>query len=146
MTGMRALDIVCSMMAGASLSLGLMSFLVWLRDRRQSEYLALLVFALAVCMIVTCELSLVRASDAAHYADVLRCRYVPVVIGVIALMVFVRKHLGTGRTWLLWPACAASVLVVFADYASGTSLDYLQVTELRPVATWAGEISVGTGV
>lgn len=141
------IDIVWPMMAAASLTLGLIQLLIWLRQRSRWEHLAFFVLAVSVAGFGAVEWLLIRASSPEQYGHVQRWLHLAVFTGEISIAAFVRLHLQAGRSWLFWCFCTGRLVALLLNFLYGASINYLEVTALRPLQIWGGEtVPVPVGV
>ena len=87
-------------MSAASLTLGVIHLLVWLKQR--SHYAHLLFFALAISTTIfgVFELAMMRTQSPAEYAATLRFAHVPLAMVVLSMVWFVHFYFDAGRLWL----------------------------------------------
>ncbi|MBL8224202.1 MAG: hypothetical protein JNM50_02640 [Chromatiales bacterium] len=136
---------VWASMAATCLTLALVQFLVWYRDRAAQASLWFAVAAVAVAAIAAGELRLMRSATPAEFGLVQRWTHVPVGVALVALAWFVHQYLGTGRRWLLWTLTAGRGLVLGLNFASPTSVNFQAVTELRGYPLLGQLVSVPVG-
>jgi PAS domain S-box-containing protein len=146
---MSWIDFAWPMMGAASLTLALIHLVVWARDRSQTDHLMFAVICLSVSAVSVFELELMRAQTADHYAALMRWLHVPTVLIFIGMVGFVRLHFRVGNLWLGMAAIAARCTTLIADFGTGVSLNFQEITSLLQVPVWgssAGTITVPIGV
>ncbi len=131
--------IAWSMMASAGLTLGLISFVIWAKQRTQIAQLAFFALAVAASGMAGCELLMMHAQTAAEFAAAQRWLHVFAFVAVVSIAWFVRSSLGAGRLWLAYTVCALRLVSLIANFSTGVSLNYLQITALRHLELWGGE-------
>lgn len=95
--------LIWSASLGASLTLGFMHALVWLRSgRSQGAHLAFACAAVAVAGVAVGELLCAAARSPSEFARIQRWMHVPLVVVVAGLVCFISLYFRTGRTWLAW--------------------------------------------
>lgn len=144
---MTWIDIVWPMMGAASLTLGLIHLLIWLRQRRQLAHLLFSLAAGSIAVLAIFELLMMRADTSERYTDMMRWAQVPTVLLVISLVGFVLLYFRAGRPWLGFAVCAVCLATLLPNFLSGVSLYYDEVTALRQVEVWGHDrvaIPIGT--
>ena len=138
--GVNWVVIVWTMMAAASLTLGLVHLLVWFKQR--SRYASLVFFALAtsVAAFSASELSMMRAPTPAAYAEAVRWAHVPLCVIVLSIIGFVHFYFEAGRRWLAYAAIAFRVLALLLNFATGVNLNFQDVTGLGRATLWGGVV------
>lgn len=127
-------------MIAACLTLGVVHLYVWHKQR--SEYGSLLFFALAVAAasVGAFELSMMRADTPQAYATALRWAHVPLAVGILALVGFVRFYLGAGRDWLAYVVSGLRLVALALNFATGVNLNFEGITRLDHVRLWGGPV------
>src|SRR5262245_22821966 len=144
---MSWIAIVWSMNAAACLTLAGIYFLVWCRQRKDWAYFVLSFSAVAGAALTAFELALLAAQSTEEYAVRLRWAQVPVWALVVSVVIFVRLYLRAGRLWLAWSVCLTRTLALILNFVFTPNLSYRQITSLKQVSWWHGEIvSVPVGV
>lgn len=136
---MNWIDIVWPMLGGASLTLGLVHLLVWLRQQNQPAHLMFGLAAGSVAVLAIFELLLMRAQTPAAYAGLLRWAHVPVALLVISLVGFVVLHFRAGRPWLGWTACALRAVALLPNFLTGANLNFQSISALERFEVWGGD-------
>lgn len=144
---MNWITIVWSMNAAACLTLAGIYLLVWSKQRNDWAYLVLSCNAVAGAALTAFELALLQAQTSEEYGVTLRWTQLPVWSLVVTLVVFVRLYLRAGRLWLAWSVCGARTLALILNFIFIPNLSYRQITTLRQVLWWGGEmVPVPVGV
>lgn len=144
---MNGIDILWPMMGAASLTLGLIHMMVWLRQRTQPAHLVFSIAAAAVAVLSLCELLIMSAATPARYAEVLRWSHVPVAVLAVSLVIFVQLHFRLGWSWLGFAACALRVGALLPNFMSGANLNFQRIDALQRLQIWGHEgIAVPIGV
>ena len=113
---MSFVTILWSAVAAGSVVLGLMHTVLWLFDRRAFASLAFAVMAFATAGIAAVELGLMTSQTAVQFGTWVRWVHVPLFFQFVAMLVFLRLYLGTGKAWLMWSLIALRCLIVVANF------------------------------
>jgi len=143
---MNWVNILWPMIAAACLTLAAMHVLVWTKSRQSWANLAFSVLAVCVAGIAAFELALMRAETPAQFGTLLRWSLVPVFVGFVAILAFVRLYLGTRRVWLahaVWMTRLAGLIINFTIHPN---LVYREITGLRQVELLGSPIAVAEAV
>ena len=119
------------MLVGACITLCAVSLWAWFRDRAARAHLAFSGAALSVAVYAFLELTLLHAQTIDAYAVSARWAQVPITTLLVSLAAFVHFSLGTGRGWLAVCAVGIRVAALPANFLTGQSLNYLEITALR---------------
>ena len=136
---MSPLTIIWSMLASASVMLGLFHLLFWIKNRTATVYLlsSLMAFSAGVSAIL--ELAMMFTQNLDSYRILVRWGNVSIFMILIPMVWFVYIYFNTARRWLaititlLWSAG----LVV--NFISPHSLTFIDITEVRQHVTFWGE-------
>ena len=138
--------VVWSMIAGGCAAVALIYLVSWLRQVRQTAYLAFAITAVSLAAVAICELMLMRAQTPAEFGTILRWAHIPVFTLVVSVVVFVRTYLNAGRWWLAWSVCGLRLLALMLNFHSELNLNYLVITGLQQVPLFGGEsVAVAVG-
>lgn len=134
------------MMGAATLTLGVLHLLVWLRARANRARLVFFVAAASVAVLSIIELASFRALEPAAYAEAARWGQLWVAVLASALVVFVHTYVGGGRRWLGGLAVALRLATLPANFLAEGNLNFERIDSLRHVE-WlgAGPIAVPVG-
>src|SRR6266403_5208981 len=144
---MSCITILWSMDAAVCLTLAGMYLLVWCKQRDGWVYLLFSCSAIAAAVIAGFELASMRAETTEQYGAILRWAHVPVWVLIVSLVWFVRLYLHAGRRWLAWSICGLRTLALILNFIFTPNLNYREITTLRHLSWWGGEIvSVPIGV
>jgi two-component system, LuxR family, sensor kinase FixL len=133
------IDIAWPMVGAASLTLGLIYLLVWIRQPGGYGYLLFFVVATAVAVFSIFELRMMRAAAPEEYAVLLRWAHAPIFVLFVALVGFILLYLHSGRVWLGVATCAVRALSLILDFGTGVNVNFLQVTQMLRTPVWGGE-------
>ncbi len=125
------IHLVWAMMAAASLTLGIVHLVVWLKQRSHHANLTFFALASAVAVFSGFELAIVGAQTPAELALWLRWAHVPIAAIVVLIVVFVRLYFGVGRLWLAWAAVGFRLLTVLLNFTTGVNINFQEVTGLQ---------------
>ena len=139
--GANWVEIVWTMMAAASLTLGFVHLLVWFTQRSRYASLAFFVLAASVAAFSGSELSMMEAQTPAAYASALRWAHVPICVIGLSIIAFVHFHFGTGRLWLAYAAAAIRLLTLLFNFTTGVNINFVDVTVLEHALLWGGVVA-----
>ena len=133
------------MIAAACLTLAAMHVLVWLQDRK--SWASLIFSALAVCVaaIAAFELAMMRAQTPAQFGSLGRWIHVPVFLGIVSIVLWVRVYFGTGRPWLGWTLCGLRLASLVINFFCAVNINYGGIVRLRQLRFLGGTVSVAQG-
>lgn len=117
--------------------LGCFHALLWRHQREQIEHalIAAISFLVAVCGVF--EMRAFLAQSPAEYAAALRGAHGVAQLLALAVIVYVDR-IEPGRRWLALLAAALRLPVIVANHATGVSLTFLNIDELRTVVLPGG--------
>jgi len=139
--GLNWVEILWTMMAAASLTLGFVHLLVWFKQRSRYASLAFFVLAASVAAFSASELSMMEAQTPAAYASALRSAHVPICVIVLSIIAFVHFHFGAGILWLAYAAAAFRVLSLLLNFVTGVNINFEDVTSLEHSTLWGGVVT-----
>lgn len=131
-----------AMVAAACMVLAVVHLFVWIKGRDQHASLWFFVLAVSVAAIAAAEVAMMFATTTDAFATAQRWFHVPLFVSFVSIVVLVRVLLGAGRLWLACMICFVRAVLLVANFTSGASLNYLQVTALRQVSLWGDLVSV----
>jgi two-component system, LuxR family, sensor kinase FixL len=144
---MNWIDIAWTIMASASLTLGLIHLLVWNKGRAQYAHLVFFALATSVAIFGGFELLAARAQTPGEYARALRWAQVPLTVFALAILAFVHLYFNAGRPWLAYVAAGLRLLTLLLNFVTGVNANFRDITELVHVTLWGGAVvSVPVGV
>jgi PAS domain S-box-containing protein len=143
---MNWVNILWPMIAAACLTLAGMHVLVWIKSRQSWANLAFSVLAVCVAGIAAFELALMRAETPAQFGTLLRWHLVPVFVGFVAILAFVRLYFRTGRVWLMHAAWMVRLASLIINFAIQPNLMYREITGLRHIELLGSPIAVAEAV
>src|SRR5271169_436569 len=125
---MSLITIIWSMIASACLTLSLIHFLVWCRNRKAWANLLFCVMAVSTAAFAFIELWMMRAETATEFATALKWANLPAWVVILSLVWFVRLYLRAGRPWLAWTVCAVRSVSLLLNFLVGQNLQYREIT------------------
>ncbi len=137
---MISLAAVWPMIAGACLILAAISLRVSAIERARLAYLLFAFMALAVAGVAVCEMLMMRAQTIEQFGSAQRWMQVPAFIIVVSMVWFVRTFIGAERLWLAYAICTLRLVALIVNFSSGANLNYRQITALRQIRLWGGEV------
>jgi len=144
---MNWVDIAWPMLSAVSLTLGLIHGLSWIRQRQQTELLALALLCVGIAAGAFGELLMVRAPTPERYGVVLRWTQVWITLICIAIVWFVHVRYRPGRAWLGALVIATRIACLVPNFTAGMnvnfrvirSLDFVTLGSSGPLAVPVGE-------
>ena len=133
------------MTASACLTLALIHWFIWWRQRRSWPNLAFMVTAISAAAFAACEFAMMKAQNTREYAVEMRWAHVPVFLIILSLCVFVKLYCRAGRPWLMWSACGLRALSLVLNFTTGQTLNYSEITSLRHIALFGDPIVAADG-
>ena len=143
---MNWVTIIWSVGSGACLTLALIHFIIWWKNRAARANLAFSVLAVAVAAFAALELALMQAETPEQFGTEARWIHVPAWVIVASLVAFVRLYLRAGRRWLAWAVIGVRTLSLILNFIFSPNLNYWQITPLRHISFLGESVSVPTGV
>ena len=133
------LTVAWSMVSSVGLLLGVIQFMVWLRDRERTAFLLAAIMASAAGSLALLELELITSRSVADYQKIVWWNNVAIFAILVPMTWFVYLHLGTARRWLATAITAAWVFGLLVNIAMPGNLTFSSVTALRIETTFWGE-------
>jgi PAS domain S-box-containing protein len=124
------IEIAWSMMAAASLTVGIVHGVVWSKQRSDLARLAFFALACSVAVFSGFELAIVSSQTSAELAMRVRWAHVPITAIVILMVVFVRLYFGVGRLWLAGAVIALRLLTLLLNFSTGVNINFQEITGL----------------
>src|SRR5512139_1564695 len=131
--------------AAACLTLAAIHAHVWLRERSVTANGVFAVLAASVALMALIELQMVRARDVVEFGRWLWWYHVPVWSALVAIVFFVRLHMGSGRAWLGWTAIGLRTLALIVNFLSTPNINYRELTGLGHVTVLGESLAWGQG-
>ncbi|HEY7091320.1 MAG TPA: ATP-binding protein [Tepidisphaeraceae bacterium] len=130
---MNWVTVIWSMAASACLTLALIHFVIWIKDRASPVHLLFALSALSVAGVAAGELRMMLSSSPEVFGSALRWTHVPLFVAVVSIVWFVRLYFRAGRLWLAWLICAVRALTLILNFTFAPNLNYNQITAVRGV-------------
>ena len=140
------ITVIWSMGASACLTLAGIYFLVWFRNHTEWAYLFFSLTAVASAAFAPCELWMMRSQTPGEFGTAMRWGHVPLLLFVVSITWFARFYLGAGRYWLAWAVCALRTLSLLANFLTGQTLNYQEITALWHVPFLGESVAVPEGL
>jgi hypothetical protein len=105
---MSWITVIWSMVASACLTLAVIYFVVWCRDRTAWALLLFSVTAASTTAYAFCELWVMRAQTPAEFMAAMRSGQLAGFFLFVSITWFVRIYLRAGRSWLVWTVTGGS--------------------------------------
>jgi PAS domain S-box-containing protein len=143
---MSALDTVWIAIAAACCTLAAIHTHVWYRQPAARGNAAFAGLAASVAALAFVELKMFHAASIPDFGRALWWYHVPVWSAVVALVGFVRLHLGAGSVWLGWGAIGLRTLGLLLNFASPVNINFREITALEPLPFLGDTVAVARGV
>jgi PAS domain S-box-containing protein len=143
---MSWVTVIWSIGSGGCLTLALIYFVVWWKNRGARANLAFSVMAIAVAAFAALELALMRAQTPEQFGTVARWIHVPAWLIIASLVAFVRLYLRAGRRWLAWAVVGVRTLSLILNFIFSPNINYWRITPLRRTSFLGESVSIPTGV
>ena len=140
------IEIAWSMMAAASLTVGIVRGVVWSKQRSDHAHLAFFALACSVAVFSGFELANVSAQTPADLAMRLRWAHVPIAAIVILMVAFVRLYFVVGRLWLAWAAVAFRLSSLLLNFTTGVNINFQEITGLVQAPVLSGVVASPIGI
>ena len=127
---MSWITVTWSMSASACLTLAVMYFLMWFKNR-VAAHLLFAITAASFSAFAFFELRIMQAQTPQQLDAALRWGQVPMSIGLLSLMWFVSSYLDAGRRWLGWTICGLRALHVVPSLVFGGNPNILSIATLE---------------
>lgn len=138
---MTWVQIAWPMLAAASLTLGLIHVLIWIRQRSMPQHLAFAVAAASLSVLAVLEMVALHARTPAELGTLIRWMHVPVALLVASLVAFARLSFGPKYFALGAVALALRLVALVANFTSGANLNFAAIHEVGRVR-WPGDVWV----
>jgi two-component system, LuxR family, sensor kinase FixL len=139
---MSWITIIWSASMGACLVLALMHVLVWSHDWRSWPSLCFPAMVLGIIGMAVCEVGMMETAVPEVFARFVRTGHVAFGWTVFASLALIHFTFGTGRTWLFWTAAGLRLAALTANFTTGSSLHFVEITELAQVPFLGGTASI----
>jgi PAS domain S-box-containing protein len=136
---MSWMTIIWSMMASASIVIGMMHLFLWRRNVSRDYYFFSSLMAVAAGAVALTELTLSKIHTLSTVAAILRLSNISIGITVVAMTWFLNRYLGTGRRFLLLAITGLWSCGLIVNFISPWSLTFAEVTGLQELTTFWGE-------
>ena len=136
---MSWVQIAWPMLAAASLTLGLIHALIWVRQRSAPQHLAFACAAVSLSALAVLEMTALHARTPTELGALIRWMHVPVALLVASLVVFVRLSFGTAYFTLAAIALALRVVSLVANFTTGPNLNFAAIQDVGRVR-WPGDV------
>lgn len=133
MSNLDWISLLWPMIAAASLTLGAVHLVVWLRQGNAAN----LLFGLTAAAVATTsvfELFLMRAQTPVQYEAIVRWAHVPVAIVVLGIVGFVLVHFRTSNYFLAAATCLTRVACLVPNFMAGANLNFAAVNSLHTLS------------
>lgn len=130
---------IWSMVASVCLTLALIHFYIWVRDRRRYAYLLFSVSALAAALTGLFELLALQAQSVAQYGWAMYWGQIPEAALAVSMGWFIRVYFQAGRRWILIAITTLWSLLLLLNFSSPHTIEFRQITGFYKDTTFWGE-------
>lgn len=117
---MSILTIIWSLVAGACVTLALMQYFIWMRDRKETANLLFSFSAIGAAGIAIFKLWGLKTIDINLYSLEVKLTHIPIFILLISLIWFIYVYFGTARKWLANSITVLWTVALIINFASPT--------------------------
>ena len=130
---MSWVTVIWSMVASACLTLAVIYFLVWGRNRTAWAHLLFSVTAASTAAYACCELWVMRAQTPAEFVAAMRSVQLASFFLYVSILWFVRIYLRAGRSWLAWTVTGLRTFYLALSFLAGINVNYREVSSLTQI-------------
>jgi len=140
---MSLVTLVWSMAAASALTLALLyAFIGGLVERRDRANLMFCLVALATVMVARAEVGMMHAADIAEFGAWARWYHLPLFLGIVGQLLFVRYYLNAGRDWLMWSIIGARLVVLVLNFLVEPNFNWTHIDSLNHVRFLGESVAV----
>jgi len=136
---MSLLTIAWSMVAAASVGLGLTQLLLWSKIHQTTVYLLSSLMAFSAGVGAMLELGMLTTESFDTYRTLIRLENLSIYLILVPMVWFVQVYFGTGRRWLAAVITLLWSVGLVVNFFSAHSLTFNDITELNQHTTFWGE-------
>jgi len=137
---------IWSLVASACLTLAVIYFLYWCRNRTAWAHLLFSATAASTTAFAFCELWLMRAETTEELGAAMRWGHLPLFLWLVSITWFVQVYLNAGRRWLAWTVCGLRAFYLLLNLLAPGNVNYSEVTSLRHIPFLGESVTVPEGV
>jgi PAS domain S-box-containing protein len=130
---------IWSIVASVCLTLALIHFYIWLRDRQRYEYLLFSVSALAAALAGIFELLTLKAQSVERYNWAMYWGQIPEAVLRVSMAWFIGVYFRVGRRWILIAITALWISSLMLNFSSSYTIEFRQITEFYKDVTFLGD-------
>ena len=127
------------MTASACLTLAVIHFCIWVRDRRRYAYMLFSVSAVGAALTGLFELLTLNARSVAQYEWAMYWGQIPEALLAISMVWFIRVYFQAGHRWILIAITALWTLLLLLNFSSPHTIEFRQITGLYEGTSFWGE-------
>ena len=143
---MSWVTVTWSMVASACLTLAVIYFLVWWRNRTAWANLFFAMTAASTAAFTLCELRQMRVGTSGELLSAMRWTHVALLVLLVSTAWFVKSYLGAGRRWLLWTFSGLRAFYLLVAFLIWGNVNYLEITTLQRVPFLGDSVTVFEGI
>jgi two-component system sensor kinase FixL len=134
--------VVWSMIAAAACLLGFAHVSRWALERSSGVDLTFSVIAFAFVGVAIAEIGTMQATTPESWGQWVKWCHIPLGIMIIAIVVFVRQFLGSGRAWLAAALIATRLLILVIDLGSEPNINFDRIDSVRHIEFMGEPVTV----
>lgn len=143
---MQTATIIWSMIASASLTMGVTYLLFWWQERGKIERLFAATSALTTTWFSFIELGMMKTADPAVFGVLFRWAHVPVWVFFCSTIGYIYLHLQSGRKWLAVMALGLRTVSLIINFLVTPNINYSVITAMKKVPFLGDVVYVPVGV
>lgn len=129
-----------------TLTVGALSFRVWLNKRSQWAVLAFAVACASSAVYAWFEIAMAGSNSTAEYGMLLRWSHPVAWVFCASISVFPFLHLEAGRKWLLWLIIGSRGVGTLLNFTFPVNINFLEITAIGHVTFLGETLSYAIGV
>jgi PAS domain S-box-containing protein len=139
MLHLSLMTIIWSMLAAASLVIGLMHLFLWRRNRALDYLLFSSLMAFAAGGVALTELAMAKIPDLVHLGNLMLLGNLVTGVTVVSMTWFLYRYLGTGRRLLRWAITGLWAAGLAVNFLFPGNLVFTEITGVQETQTFWGE-------
>jgi len=140
---MSLVTLVWSMAAASALTLAFLYAMIGgLTERRDRANLMFCLVAVATVLVARAEVGMMHAGSITAFGEWARWYHVPLFIGLVGQLLFVRYYLNAGREWLMWGIIGARLVVLVLNFMVEPNFNWSHIDSLNHVRFLGEDVAV----
>ena len=142
MPDLHWINLLWPMGAASSLTLGMVHFFIWFKQKRHLANLLFAFTAVAVASLSMLELAMMHARTTGEYESLMKWAHVPIAIMILGMVGFIHVHFRAGNTYLAIATCLTRLACLVPNFLSGANLNVIAVGALQRIPVGGGSAIV----